>query len=853
MTRSKWKSLNGLWSYAVTNEAAAEMPEAEGEILVPYCIESPLSGVGRPFLPGDVLWYRRTFKVPAGWKRTLLHFDAVDYRAEVWLNGKMLGAHDGGFSAFSFDITPYLAKGEQTLVVKVTDSTDSGFRKPVGKQILKRRRIRYTPVSGIWQTVWIEPVSRESYISDYKVHSDIKTGTIFVKPVCEGADSSDTVVLDVLDGGRTVASGRAAAGKEMAVTIPDAKLWSPDSPNLYDLRISLRRGRRILDSVGAYTSLREVSVVRDTDGWKRLTLNGKILFQFGVLDQGWWPDGLYTPASDEALVYDIRKTKEMGFNMIRKHEKVEPSRWYYWADRLGVLVWQDMPSFISGGNLWGKRFRSYGMGTDYPATVAEKANFYREYADMIDALDRFQCVVMWGPFNEGWGEFETGKVVEFTRAKDPYRLVNGASGGNWWKGQMGDVLDSHHYSVPAFMVKDKDLVNVIGEFGGLRNDQTARFRSQTNTLKRLSAEGCAAAVFTQTSDVETENNGIMTYDRRTDKIDVKKSRRASESLIDYASCIRLLPEENFNSVVDGRQVGLYTLRKGSTVVQITNFGARVVGLWTPDRNGHYEDVLCGYASLDEYLRNDKGRYVSGMGGPVAGRIESGSFVIDGRKYFIPKSDGEYTLNGGGKGLDMVVWDVREKTDTSVALTLVRPDGMEGYPGPLISMVEFSLSANGSLTVYSEVVTGRDAPVNPSYMVSLNLRGSGKGTVLGHELSIEAQDFHTAGTIGKRNDSGEIVLKLDKKTGLRRAATLYDPDSGRTLEVITGQSGIYFDAGSCLDGSRTDKYGNPISKNSFVSISPRTFAETLHNGNLSSVTRKANKVNKYTCIYKFGTR
>ena len=789
MTRSKWKSLNGLWNYAVTDSTAAEMPEPEGEILVPYCIESPLSGVGRPFLPGDVLWYRRTFKVPAGWSRTLLHFDAVDWDCTVWLNGKLIGNHKGGYTEFSFDITPYLSKGEQTLVVKVTDSTDSGFRKPVGKQILKRRRIRYTPVSGIWQTVWIEPVSRESYISDYKVRSDIKTGTIFVKPICEGAGSSDTVVLEVLDEGRTVASGTAAAGDEVAVTIPDAKLWSPESPQLYDLKISLRRGRKTLDTVGAYTSLREISVVRDSDGWKRLALNGKILFQFGVLDQGWWPDGLYTPASDEALVYDIRKTKEMGFNMIRKHEKVEPSRWYYWADRLGVLVWQDMPSFISGGNLWGKRFRSYGMGTDYPATAAEKANFYREYEDMINALDKFQCIVVWVPFNEGWGQFETGKVVEFTRSKDPYRLVNGASGGNWWKGQMGDILDSHHYSIPAFMVKDKDLVNVIGEFGGLREDQTARFRSQTTTLKRLSAEGCAAAVFTQTSDVETENNGIMTYDRRTDKIDVKKSRKASEGLIDYASNIRLLPEENFNSVVDGKQVGLFTLRRGPLVVQITNFGARVVGLWTPDRNGHYADVVCGYATLDEYLRNDKGRLVSGMLGPVAGRMES-------------------------KGLDMLVWDVREKTDTSVVMTMVRPEEKKGDPSPLIVMAEFSLSNNGSLNVRCELVTGSKAPVNLSYLTQLNLCGSGNGTVLGHEL----------------------VRNNDGKTGLRCAATLYEPTSGRTLEVFTDQAGIQFDSDA-----------------SFISIAPRNFTGTPHDGNLRSITLNANKVYKYNCIYKFGTR
>jgi len=529
MTRAKWQSLNGLWNYAVTEEKAEAMPSSEGEILVPFCIESSLSGVGRSFKPGEALWYSREFNVPSSWKRTLLHFDAVDWSTEVWLNGQKVGSHTGGFTAFSFDITPYLVKGRQKLVVKVIDPTDKGTQ-PVGKQILKQRRIRYTPVSGIWQTVWIEPVSPDAYIEDYKLRSDISAGSIFVKPLCEGAAETDNVVLEVLEGKKVIARAEGAAGTELCAAIPNAKLWSPSAPNLYDIRLSLKRGAKLLDSVGGYAALRKISVKKDANGWKRMALNDEILFQSGPLDQGWWPDGLYTPASDEAMIYDIRKTKDLGFNMIRKHIKVEPSRWYYWADKLGIMVWQDMPSmaFDSTG-MWGHNFPSYNMGSDSFIKPGVKNNFKKEYAEMINQLDKFQCIVVWVPFNENWAQFDTGEIVDFTYRKDSTRLVNGASGGNWWKGEMGDILDSHNYPKPKLRIKDRELVNVVGEYGGIhlsvkghlwsdsdenwgyadeKNPQklTSRYESYAKELERLSIEGCAACVYTQTSDVETENN-----------------------------------------------------------------------------------------------------------------------------------------------------------------------------------------------------------------------------------------------------------------------------------------------------------------------------------------------------------
>lgn len=552
MIRRDWKSLNGLWDYAVTPESAGEMPSvADGQILVPFCIESSLSGVGRRISGGDALWYRTSFKVPSGWRkgdRLLLHFEAVDWGTEVWLNGQFVGAHTGGYTAFSFDIAPYLAGGTQELTVKVKDATDNDFQ-PRGKQVSDPRGIWYTPVSGIWQSVWMEPVPVTG-VRDYVAVSDIDAGTIAVSVEVDGALEGDMV--EVSAGGASVT---VPVGQTAVIAPSEVRLWSPEDPYLYDMDIAVRRGSKILDEVKAYTAMRKISVLRDKDGHKRMALNGKVLFQYGPLDQGWWPDGLYTAPTLEAMRYDIEMTKAYGFNMIRKHIKVEPATWFRACDELGMLVWQDMPSFADNGkNHWSQGDDVYDTGTDWPASPQVKANFYKEWGEIMDQHMKYPCIVVWVPFNEAWGQFDTREVAAFTMAKDPSRLVNYASGGNWLSDCGGELLDSHHYPNPRMRIIDSDKVNVLGEYGGIgmpveghlwqkdknwgyvRYDDsdavTRVYEEYAVALRELvTGQGCSAAVYTQTTDVEGEVNGLMTYDRKLNKLDVARVKAANEAVI----------------------------------------------------------------------------------------------------------------------------------------------------------------------------------------------------------------------------------------------------------------------------------------------------------------------------------
>lgn len=552
MIRDKWKSLNGLWEYAVTADESASMPEtADGQILVPFCIESSLSGVGRRVTGDEALWYRTSFKVPSAWRKDklLLHFGAVDWKAEVWLNGQAVGTHTGGYTAFSFDIAPYLRKGEQELVVRVYDATDNNFQ-PRGKQVTKPEGIWYTPVTGIWQSVWMEPVSQTS-VCDYIAVSDIDAGTISVSAEVDGAQPGDAV--EVTLGGRTVS---VAVGETAVVRPSEVRLWSPDDPYLYDMEIAVKRGGETLDAVKAYTAMRKISVVRDGDGHRRMALNNKILFQYGPLDQGWWPDGLYTAPTEAAMRHDIEMTKAYGFNMIRKHIKVEPATWFRACDELGMLVWQDMPSFADNSlNHWCQSDEAYDKGTDFPATEEAKANYYKEWEEIMDQHMKYPCVVVWVPFNEAWGQFDTREVAAFTSHKDPTRLVNHASGGNWVSGCDDDILDSHYYPHPQMRVLDSDKVNVLGEYGGIglpldghlwQKDKnwgyvkystseaaTDQYVEYAKMLKELVLrDGCSAAVYTQTTDVEVEVNGLMTYDRKVNKLDVARVSAANKEVID---------------------------------------------------------------------------------------------------------------------------------------------------------------------------------------------------------------------------------------------------------------------------------------------------------------------------------
>lgn len=561
MVRPDWKSLNGLWEYSITPKNAAVPEKFDGQILVPFAVESSLSGVGRMLTPEDALWYKTTFRVPSAWKgkRLMLNFEAVDWQADVIVNDIQVGRHTGGYTHFSFDITPYLKSGDNTLVVRVEDSTDNDFQ-PRGKQVRTPSGIWYTAVSGIWQSVWIEPVAK-AHVADYYAVSDIKAGKVDVTVTTEGALEGDVVKVELLEGGvgystdnasgKVIARGKTVPGGTVTLPVEDPRLWSPDSPYLYGLRVSVVRGGKTIDAVNGYTAMREVSLFVKNKNTKLMALNGQPLFQFGPLDQGWWPDGLYTAPTDEALRFDIQKTKDFGFNMIRKHIKVEPSRWFYHCDQIGMMVWQDMPSF-AGNNLnkWG--IHNYGEGTDFPATPMTKANYYKEWGEIIAQVRKFPCVVMWVPFNEAWGQFDTKAVVDFTRAQDPTRLINMSSGGSW-EPDCGDIMDNHHYPYPAMYLWETKMANVVGEYGGIglpleghlwqpdRNWGYVQYKSGDEVLDEYSRfadhlillvrQGVCGAVYTQTTDVEGEVNGLMTYDRKVVKMNEKKLNEINTKVI----------------------------------------------------------------------------------------------------------------------------------------------------------------------------------------------------------------------------------------------------------------------------------------------------------------------------------
>ena len=548
LVRPAWQNLNGHWNYAI-RPADAPQPELfDGKILVPYPLESSLSGVQRRLAENEVLWSERRFTVPAEWRQgaLLLHFGAVDWEADVYLNGIRVGGHKGGYTAFSIDIAPYLTRGEQTLAVRVTDPTDRGTQ-PRGKQVTEARTIWYTPVTGIWQTVWLEPVP-ESRIASLRTTPDIDTKSLTVEAAIVGARRGDIVEITLRDNGRTVAEARAAAGEPLRLTLPEMKLWTPDTPMLYDLETTLLRGGKSVDRVGSYAAMRKNSVVRGKEGFLRLALNDRECFQFGPLDQGWWPDGLYTAPTDEALAYDIIKTKDLGFNMIRKHVKVEPERWYWHCDRLGILVWQDMPN---GGPSPEWQNNRYFDGTEAKRTAESEAQFRKEWKEIVDQLYNHPSVAMWVPFNEAWGQFRTEEIARWTKDYDPTRIVNAASGGNFYP-DAGEVLDIHSYPHPRFFLFDIGRVNVIGEYGGIglpleghlwQPDQNwgyVRFKNAgevtdeyvryAEMLERLIPTGCSGAVYTQTTDVEIEVNGLMTYDRKRMKVDERRLHEVNQRL-----------------------------------------------------------------------------------------------------------------------------------------------------------------------------------------------------------------------------------------------------------------------------------------------------------------------------------
>ncbi|MDR2119076.1 MAG: beta-galactosidase [Tannerellaceae bacterium] len=548
--RSEWANLNGLWDYAVAPRGAAEPEAFEGKILVPFAIESSLSGVQKEVGDANELWYKREFTVPSGWKNkhVILHFGAVDWKADVFVNDVLIGSHQGGYTPFSFDITPFLGgKNRHKLVVRVWDPTDKGSQ-PRGKQVNKPEGIWYTPVTGIWQTVWLEPVAAANHITAIKSIPCVDSGTLSVTVSTANCPSADIVEVKLTDKGKVLASARGVPGSTLRLHLLHPTLWSPENPYLYDLGVSLSSSGTVIDEVKSYTAMRKISVKRDGSGLMRMQLNNRDLFHYGPLDQGWWPDGLYTAPTDEALLFDIKKTKEWGFNMIRKHVKVEPARWYYHCDREGILVWQDMPSGDLG-NSW--QSAVYNGGTDKRRTAESVRNYYQEWKEIMDFCISNPSVVVWVPFNEAWGQFDTEKVVEWTKDYDPSRLINPASGGN--HRACGDMLDLHNYPNPAMYLFDAARVNVLGEYGGIglpleehlwwqkRNwgyiqfknadEVTEQYVKYAAELKDLVKRGFSAAVYTQTTDVEGEVNGLMTYDRKQVKVKEAAVRKANQEVI----------------------------------------------------------------------------------------------------------------------------------------------------------------------------------------------------------------------------------------------------------------------------------------------------------------------------------
>ena len=509
MIRKDWLNLNGLWNIKLGDST-------DTFILVPYPIESALSGVMKH---SDRMVYRRSFDIPKGWKgrRILLHFGAVDWEAKVSVNGRELGIHRGGYDSFSFDITSALkAKDTQEITVEVYDPTNMGGQ-PRGKQTLSPAGIMYTATSGIWQTVWLEPVA-ENHIESLKMVPDVDGSCL--RLTVKGTGKVEVVATDA---GKKVAQVSGEAGSELILFISNPKLWSPDSPHLYDLHVSMKTGSNVVDVVTSYFGMRKIALGKDGNGITRLMLNGKFVFQVGPLDQGFWPDGIYTAPTDEALRWDVVEMKRLGFNCARKHIKVEPERWYYWCDRLGLLVWQDMPSV-----------NSY---TRNPQPI-DMPQFKTELTSMVTNHWNHPSIIMWVIFNESQGQHDTEMLVAEVKALDPGRLVNNASGGT--DKNCGDVIDMHKYPGPDSPNPEENRAAVLGEFGGLglpvdghrwsaaswgyRGTQS--FEALTRGYEKLLAKawalrdksGLSAVIYTQITDVETEGNGLLTYDREVNKV-----------------------------------------------------------------------------------------------------------------------------------------------------------------------------------------------------------------------------------------------------------------------------------------------------------------------------------------------
>lgn len=550
MVRSEWLNLNGYWQYAIQDKNEKQPMEFDGRILVPFPVESELSQVKKVVGDENYLWYRKEFKAPKlkSWERVLLHFGAVDWESTVYVNGKEVGSHRGGYDPFSFDISKYLKKkGDQEIIVRVWDPTDKGMQAR-GKQVSNPRGIWYTPVTGIWQTVWLENVP-EDYIRSVKTTPDIDERRAEVNLDLSPLSTGGSIIVKASANGKEIVSkeipiGQKSNNANLILDIPDPVLWGPNNPFLYDLEVTLRDGEgKVIDKVESYFGMRKVSLGKDANGYTRIMLNNEPLFQFGLLDQGWWPDGLYTPPTEEAMIYDIKVTRDLGFNMLRKHVKVEPARFYYHCDKMGMLVWQDMPSGFQVTDRANQHVK-HDAKVDWERPIESAVQFEKELKAMIDNFYAFPSIIVWVPLNEGWGQYDVERLAEWIKTYDPSRLVDAPSG--WADREVGDMIDVHLYPGPGMELAEEDRASVLGEFGGLgwpvdghlwwdkrnwgyltyQDKETFRneFKSMIENLQGLISWGLSAAIYTQTTDVEGEVNGLLTYDREVLKLNPQEAR-----------------------------------------------------------------------------------------------------------------------------------------------------------------------------------------------------------------------------------------------------------------------------------------------------------------------------------------
>ncbi|NQX54425.1 glycoside hydrolase family 2 [Pedobacter panaciterrae] len=529
MVRANWTNLNGLWDYAITAKTNNMKLLSEGTILVPYPIESALSGVKKALLPDQHLIYKRSIVRPAqkAGERVLLHFGAVDYQCWVYINGKEVGSHTGGYTAFDIDITETLTSRTNELMVKVYDPTDKG-NGPHGKQVLNPANIYYTPTSGIWQTVWMEVVPA-AYISELKMTPDIDKEIL---NLTIKAPAGCKIEATVFDGKAKVNAVFGNSDTELQLPVKNARLWSPASPFLYDLEVKLLKDGKVVDKVTSYFGMRKIGIAKDAAGVDLIFLNNKPYFNLGTLDQGFWPEGLYTAPTDEALSFDIKAIKAMGFNTIRKHIKVEPARWYYHADKLGMLVWQDMVNPNQG------------------LPEGSKAAFEAQCSETLTQLHNYPSIVCWMLFNEKWGQYDQQRLSEWIKKTDPSRILNGHSGEILYVNEVlrspspnayvsADMTDVHSYPDPMMSVKQPGKAQVCGEFGGIGvfipdhqwntssawgyitekpSGLRAKYTIMNQHLKLMEKQGLSGSIYTQPFDVEGEQNGLMTYDREVVKI-----------------------------------------------------------------------------------------------------------------------------------------------------------------------------------------------------------------------------------------------------------------------------------------------------------------------------------------------